>query len=335
MGATVVAGGFFGDEGKGKIVGYLALKDNLVFCVRGGVGPNAGHTVVQSGVVFKVRLVPSGFVNQTTKLLIGPGVLIDVNVLLREVEELQVRGRLTVDAQCGIIEEKHLESDRSGYLKETIGSTGTGTGPANADRALRKARLAKDLQPLAPLIGDVPLEINEALKKNQGVLVEASQGTFLSLFHGTYPYVTSKDVSASGACADVGLGPRQVGEVIVVFKSYVTRVGSGPLAGEIPPEDASRRGWLEYGTVTGRPRRAAPFDFDLARRACMLNSSSQIALTKFDLLFPETVGSRSFSDLSSEAKGFVEKIEKETGVAVTLIGTGPDVYDIIDRRSSK
>ncbi|MEM0050176.1 MAG: adenylosuccinate synthetase, partial [Candidatus Bathyarchaeia archaeon] len=179
---------------------------------------------------------------------------------------------------------------------------------------------------------DVPLEVNNAIDSGENVLIEGTQGTFLSLWHGTYPYVTSKDVTASAACSDVGVGPKKVDEVVVVFKAYVTRVGAGPLPGEIPWEEAERRGWAEIASVTGRRRRAAPFNFDLAKRAVMLNSATQAALTKIDVLFPECRGARSFSDLSAEAKEFIRRIEDEIKVPVTLIGTGPETLDIVDRR---
>ena len=106
---------------------------------------------------------------------------------------------------------------------------------------------------------------------------------YISLYHGEYPYVTSKDVTASAACSDVGIGPKNVDEVIVVFKSYVTRVGAGPLENEISEEEINKKGWSEFGTVTGRQRRAAPFNFELAKKACIINSATQIALTKLDL----------------------------------------------------
>ena len=85
--------------------------------------------------------------------------------------------------------------------------------------------------------------------------MKVQQGTFLSLYHGDYPYVTSKDVTASGICSDVGYGPKRVDEVIVVFKAYVTRVGSGPLENEISSLQAKENGWLEFGSVTSRERR--------------------------------------------------------------------------------
>jgi adenylosuccinate synthase len=147
-----------------------------------------------------------------------------------------------------------------------------------------------------------------------------------------HPYVTSKDVTASGICADIGLGPKNVDDVMVVFKSYVTRVGTGTLQGELPMEEVSKRGWSEVGTVTGRQRRAAEFDFTLAKRAIMLNSATQIAITKLDVLFPECAHKNSFDDLSTSAKKFITQIEDSTDVAVTLIGTGPGVNDIIDLR---
>ncbi len=332
MSSTVVVGGFFGDEGKGKIISYLAIKDNPKIIVRGGAGPNAGHTIRDGDKTYKVRMLPSGFLNKTAKVMIGPGVVINPSVLLKEIQDFDASGRAFIDKHCGIIEESHLLRDSKGELKEKIGSTGSGTGPANADRAMRILKLAKDIDSLSSLIVDVPTEINSALSLNQNVLVEGTQGTFLSLWHGTYPFVTSKDVTASGICADVGLGPKKVDEVIVVFKAYVTRVGTGPLSKELSLEEAERKGWSEFGTVTGRQRRAADFDFDLARRAIMLNSATQISITKLDVLFPNCAGKTSFEELSIDAQSFIKNIEEKLNTPVTIIGTGPNVNEIIDRR---
>jgi adenylosuccinate synthase len=332
MVCTVVVDGFFGDGGKGKIVSYLAVADDVTVCARGGVGPNAGHTVVRDGITFKLRMVPCGFVNPNSRLLIGPGVVVNPEVIMKEVEELGIKDRFGLDPQCAIIESKHIEVDRRGHLKEKIGTTGTGTGPCNADRALRIAKMVKDDPVLQRFIVDVPGELNEALDRNEPVLLEGTQGTFISLYHGTYPYVTSNDVCASATCSDVGIGPTKVDEVVLVLKAYVTRVGAGYLAGEIDFKEAKERGWDEYGTVTGRQRRAAPFNFELARRAVMLNGATQIALTKLDILYPNCKAAESFDLLSPPATSFVEKVENEVGLPVTLIGTGPGVKEIIDRR---
>ena len=107
------------------------------------------------------------------------------------------------------------------------------------------------------------------------------EGTLLSLYFGDYPYVTSKDVSASGICSDVGIrAEKRVDDVLVVFKAYLTRVGSGELQGELSPDETIKRGWQEFGSVTGRLRRAAPFNYDLAKKSIRLNSATQIAITK-------------------------------------------------------
>lgn len=332
MPSTIVVGGFFGDEGKGKIISYLSQKDDPSIVVRGGAGPNAGHTIEDGDKKYKVRMLPSGFLNKKAQLMIGPGVVVNPDVLHKEIEEFGVSKRTFIDRNCGIIEKAHTDADSGGRLKDKLGTTGSGTGPANADRAMRTLKLAKEVDSLKPYLVDVAEKINVALDNDEGVLVEGTQGTFLSLWHGTYPFVTSKDVTASGICADIGLGPKKVDEVMVVFKSYVTRVGAGVLENELPADEVTRRGWSEVGTVTGRQRRAAEFSLELAKRAVMLNSATQIGLTKLDVLFSECTHKNSFDSLSERAKEFITKIEDAVDVPVTLIGTGPGVNDIIDLR---
>jgi len=332
MSCTVVVDGFYGDGGKGKIVSYLAVSDDAAVCVRGGVGPNAGHTVVKDGVKYKLRMVPCGFVNERTLQLIGPGVVVNPEIFLKEVEETDIEGRVGLDPQCAIIELKHIELDRKGHLKEKIGTTGTGTGPCNADRAMRTAKMAREIPELEPYIKDVPQLVNDALDRGENVILEGTQGTYISLYHGGYPYVTSNDVCAAAICSDVGVGPTRVDEVVLVCKAYVTRVGAGPLEGEISYEEAKRRGWDEYGTVTGRQRRAAPFNHRLAKRAAMINGATQLAITKLDILYPQCKGASSYDDVPDEGKAFIAEIEEKVGLPVTLIGTGPGVEEIVDRR---
>jgi len=329
---TVIVGGFFGDEGKGKLTAYLALRDRPTIVARGGVGPNAGHTVEMKGKTYSLRMVPSGFVSTESRLLIGPGVLVNPRIVLEEIEVTGTKGRIGIDRQCAIIEQKHIdEESRSEHLVKKIGVTKTGVGACNADRVFRSAKLAKDIQELSGFLTDVSEEINKALREERHVLLEGSQGTFLSLYHGTYPYCTSKDVCASAICSDVGIGPTDVDNVIVVFKSFVTRIGEGPLEGQLTEEEAQRRGWQEYGTVTRRPRRAAPFNFELARRAVRLNGATQAAITKIDVVFPEAIGLKRFEDLPRTAKEFVGEVEKSIAIPITLIGTGPSSEDLIDR----
>jgi len=332
MPCTVVVCGFFGDTGKGKVISYLALKDRIDVAARAGVGPNAGHTVVYEGKEYKMRMLPSAFVYDRCRLLMGAGVLINPEVLLKEIQLIGCEHRVGIDPQCAIIEKKHIEADRKGHLAESIKTTGSGTGPCNAERALREVRLARDTAELRKFLTDAPLEVNTAICEGKNVLIEGTQGTYLSLFHGTYPYCTSKDVTASAACSDVGVGPTKVDDVVLVFKAYTTRVGEGPLPNELSWEEAERRGWAEVATVTGRRRRAAPFNYELAKRAVMLNAATQAAVTKIDVMFPECKGAQSYKELSRKAREFVENIEREIKIPVTLIGTGPSAWDMVDRR---
>jgi len=333
MPCNVVVGGFFGDEGKGKLVAYLALKDKPPVIARGGVGPNAGHTVQFEGKTYSLRMVPSGFPYRECKLLIGPGVAIDPNVLLKEISLTETEGRIGIDPQCAVIESKHIQAEmESSHLSKKVGSTKSGVGACNADRVLRVAKMAREFPELSRYLIDVSKEVNNALDAGKNVLVEGTQGTFLSLYHGTYPYCTSKDVCAAAICSDIGLGPTRVSDVTVVFKSFVTRVGEGELQGQLSKEEVTKRGWTEYGTVTRRERRAAPFDFELARRAVMLNGATQLAVTKIDLISPEAQGVNRFEELPDKARDFIKQIEKETSLPVKLIGTGPSAWDVIDRR---
>ena len=234
MPCTVVVGGFWGDEGKGKIISYLALKDKIDICVRTG-SVNAAHTVIHKGKVLKLHLIPSGFVNENCRLLLGAGVNIHIPQLLKEIKETNTGNRLGIDPQCSIIEEKHTIQDRtSSHLKGVIGTTGWGVGPAIEERVRRTAKLAKDIPELKQYLTDVALEVNEVIEKGKKVLIEGVQGLYLSLFHGTYPYVTGRDTSASAVCSEAGVGPTRVDNVLIVFKAYVTRVGGGPLPNELP-----------------------------------------------------------------------------------------------------
>ncbi len=198
MPCTVIVGGFYGDEGKGKIVSYLALKDNIAAAARGGVGPNAGHSIVWKDRTYRLRMLPSAFANPATQLLVGPGVLVNPEVFLQEMKDTETIGRCGLDPLCAIIEQKHIAQDRgSAHLSKEIGTTGAGTGPCNADRVNRSAKLAREVQELTPYLVDVPSVVNGFIEKGENVLLEGTQGTYLSLFHGTYPYVTSKDVTAT------------------------------------------------------------------------------------------------------------------------------------------
>ncbi|RXE56826.1 adenylosuccinate synthetase [Methanoculleus taiwanensis] len=333
MSCTVIVGGFFGDEGKGKIVAHIAYEDRPTIISRGGVGPNAGHTVQVGEKEYGVRMVPSGFIYPDARLMIGSGVLVDPRVFQREVDLLGVGDRIYIDGRSGIIEEEHIERDRgSEHLKTKIGSTGTGCGPANADRVMRTSRQAKDVPELARYITDVPCEVNAAIEQGEAVLLEGTQGFGISLYYGTYPYVTSKDTSASQIAADNGVGPTRVDDVIVVFKAFPTRVGEGPFSTEMTLKESNSLGIEEFGTVTHRQRRIGLWDGEMARYSAMINGCTQAAITGIDRIDASCYGVTEYAKLTKKAKDFIAQAEEDIRAPVTLISTGPDISQIIDLR---
>ncbi|OUJ19243.1 Adenylosuccinate synthase PurB [Methanonatronarchaeum thermophilum] len=336
MATTIVIGGFFGDEGKGKIVSHLVREDSPSIVARGGVGPNAGHTVKIGDKEFGTRLTPSGFFNKNCRLLIGAGTLIDPEVMQKEIQQLEIEEKIGIDKRCGIIEQKHIKKDKqSKRLSGEIETTGTGCGPANEDRAARKLKQAKDIPKLKKYLTDVPKEINKAINKNEDIIVEGAQGFGLSLIYGTYPYVTSKDTGASQAASDVGIGPTKIDEVLIVFKAHPTRVGKGPFPTEYTKQEALEHGVEEYGTVTGRPRRVGSWMKDWAEYAVMVNGATQAAITCIDKYDQNCRGVTQYQNLTPKAKKFIETKESELGIPVTLISTGPKNNETIDLRKEK
>lgn len=331
MPCTIIVGAFWGDEGKGKIISYLALKDRLDFCVRTG-SVNAAHTVWDGEKRYALHMVPAAFLYSKCRLLISAGANVQVPQFLKEVELTNVKDRIGVDLQASIIEEKHAVQDKTSAHFKGIGTTGWGVGPALEERVRRAAKLARDIPELTPFLTDSVTEINEGIDAGKKVLLEGTQGFLLSLYFGTYPYVTGRDTGASAIASEAGVGPTRVDDVIIVYKSFMTRVGAGPMPGELTKEEAQKRGWFETAAGTGRDRRSAPFDFDLARKTAKINGATHAALTKLDSLFPECRGARKLEALSSEARRFLREVEDRTRVPLVLIGTGPDALDIIDLR---
>jgi adenylosuccinate synthase len=139
---------------------------------------------------------------------------------------------------------------------------------------------------MAPMIGDTVALIHEALEVGEQVMLEGAQATFLDVDHGTYPFVTSSNPTTGGACTGSGIGPRDIHRVVGIVKAYLTRVGSGPFPTEVdgPTGDELVERGSEYGTNTGRRRRPGWLDLVMLRQAVRLNSLTEIALTKMDVL---------------------------------------------------
>ena len=141
-------------------------------------------------------------------------------------------------------------------------------------------------EPLRPLMADTALLLNRALDDGKVVLLEGGQGTLLDVDHGTYPFVTSSNPTAGGACSGSGIGPTRISRVIGILKAYTTRVGSGPFPTELFDDDGERLRTIggERGVTTGRPRRCGWFDAPIARYATRVNGLTDFFLTKLDVL---------------------------------------------------
>ncbi|MFO7872090.1 MAG: adenylosuccinate synthetase [Candidatus Undinarchaeales archaeon] len=288
MNTSVIVGTQWGDEGKGKIVDYLSKDFDLVARFQGG--NNAGHTVVVNGTTFKLHFIPSGIISGKDVCL-GNGMVLEPNALLDEIKSLEKEGidtsKITISERAQVITEKHKKIDGK---DKKIGTTKKGIGPAYASKIHRKGDRIKDILEDYPELkkysGDVSLKVNQTLKNGNSVLFEGAQGTLLDIDHGTYPFVTSSNTTAGGACTGTGIGPTKIDKVIGIAKAYTTRVGKGPFPTELENDDGRylREKGKEFGTTTGRPRRCGWFDTVILNYAVRINGINEFALTKLDVL---------------------------------------------------
>ncbi len=340
----VLVGGQWGSEGKGNIAFFLAPEYDLL--VRVGAS-NAGHKVrCNSSAVYTHRQLPSGTRASSAQLLLGPGAVIAPDVLLREITDCGVSSeRLAIDPNALIIEQDDVQDELA--LKQTIGSTGTGGGAAVARRIMQRGipgavRAARDVPELAPYIRNSTEVLEHAYMRGDSVFVEGTQGTDLSIFHGSFPHVTSRDTTTAALLSEVGIAPQRLRRVIVAFRSYPIRVGgnSGPMGREITWETVAERSGLaidelraaEIGSVSGNLRRVAEFSWVQLRSSVALNGATDIALTFADYIADKNRYSCRVDQLTSETVSFVEEIESVAGVPVSLISTGFGGKSLIDRR---
>jgi adenylosuccinate synthase len=341
MPLTVIVGGQYGSEGKGKVTSYLALRDNVDIVVRCG-GPNSGHTVDVNGQRYELRSLPSGFINPDTRLLLAAGCLINPEILLTEIKSTGIDPRrVGVDRHAGIISPTEGEEEGKLLLRERLGSTLSGTGIGVSNRVLRNPefRLAKDIPELQEYLTDVSVEVNAVLDKNGKVLVEGTQGFGLSVYHSPhYPYATSRDTTASGFLSEVGVSPRLVTNIVMAVRTYPIRVAgnSGPLQDEITWDEVRRRSGcphavIELTTTTKKVRRVALFGLEIVKRATLSNRPTHIFLHGADYLSWHNKSLRNYEGLTPDAKSFIESLKLSLQAPVSLIGTGPSNEELIEK----
>src|SRR2546428_6559628 len=331
---TILVGGQWGDEGKGKIIDLLSERADMV--IRSQGGNNAGHTVVNAGQEFRFHLIPAGILYPKTTCVMGNGVVLDPRVLLEEMQQVQSRGistdRLIISDRAHVIMPWHpildkLEEEQRG--DDRLGTTWRGIGPAYADKVRRIGFRAGDLQKprflekklgfvlnkiknpilqqlyhvppldphavldeytaygerLGPHIKDIFPIVQQALARQDRILLEGAQGSMLDLDFGTSPYVTSSSPTAGGALTGSGISPTAVDLTMGVFKAYTTRVGYGPMPTELTDAlgEQMRKIGVEYGTTTRRPRRRGWVDGVVARSSVAPHRLPSIAPTQLAL----------------------------------------------------
>jgi len=371
MAVDVILGLQWGDEGKGKIVDYLADQYDMVCRFQGG--PNAGHTIIIGTNKYVLHTIPSGIFRQNINNVIGNGVVIDPITMVKELDNLdkegvEFRSRLFIARKAHLILPTHRYIDAASEAakgKQKIGSTLKGIGPTYMDKTGRNGLRIGDIE-----TGDFK-EKYEALKAKHMEFIkmypEIEFDLMLDIDFGTYPFVTSSNTISAGVCNGLGIAPSQIGEVIGIVKAYCTRVGSGPFPTQLDDADGEKLRAIghEFGATTGRPRRCGWIDIPQLLYTIMLSGVTQVVITKLDVLDEfETIKVGTHYDvngtvtkelpydiniegitpvyeshkgwassledvttlggLPQEAKDYVAELERQFGVPISMVSTGPE-----------
>lgn len=331
---TVIVGGQAGSEGKGAICAALHRERKYDWAVRVG-GPNAGHTVMLQEHRVVLRQIPVAAVaDPDCVLIIAAGSEIDLVVLREEVRMLESLGidvtrKLIVDVNATVIS----EADKAREARIGTGTTGKGIGAARASRAMRDARLIRDIGLMGVMTDDTQELLRMAVNYNDDrVLIEGAQGYVLGTHAGYYPHCTSGDCRAVDCLAGVGLGPMET-DTWVVLRTYPIRIAgnSGPLENEI---EWDRIGVTpEFTTVTRKLRRVGEWNWGWAKASVEANSAPHnrpaLAITFTDYLWPGLAGwhgSFQRKTLPDETRAWLYAVEVRLGARVAMIGTGPDTH---------
>jgi adenylosuccinate synthase len=335
MPVSIVVGGQFGSEGKGKVALELVRyhHGSAVTVVRVG-GPNSGHTAYdRNGKKWALRQMPAACIDKNVDVIFPAGSYIDPALLVEEISALDYPAdRIFISEHARVITPEHRAWEEHAGIIRSIGSTGSGVGAAvlaavsrNAENFPLKSLAAGKCEMLRPFTRDVAAHLDTALSLNQRVIVEGTQGFGLSLLDsGFWPEVTARCTTAAGALAEAGLSPRVVDNVVLVIRSYPIRVAgkSGPLAGELTWDELGERtgkvGLQEFTTVTQKLRRVGEFDPHLVKQAIIANRPDQIVLNHMDYVGDES----EIDQPNSPVSNFLRKITSEIG-PVHWLGFSP------------
>jgi adenylosuccinate synthase len=343
MPISVVVGGQYGSEGKGKVAHFIANERQARFAVRVG-GPNSGHTVIgRNGSPIIFRHLPTACLLPDVVSVIPPGSYLDVPLFLNELKHIGGDvNKVAIDPRAWVIASSDVAAESKWDLSTTIGSTGTGTGAAVARRIMRAGpgTFAKDAPELKAYIRDTSEILAKAIRTGERVVVEGTQGFGLSLLHSdAYPYCTSRDTGAAAFVGEAGLSPIDVDEILLVVRTFPIRVAgsSGPLNDEIDwetitIESGHKRAIVERTSVTNRVRRVGRFDPVLVKRAISHNHPTCIVLNHVDYVDSQCAEQLGITQRALE---FIRKTEMLIDSAIALVGFGPASLTWRDSRGLK
>lgn len=342
MPVSIVVGGQFGSEGKGKVALEIVRRTTAPVTVIRVGGPNSGHTGYdRAGNRWALRQMPAASIDGNVDVVFPAGSYIDVDILLSEIAALNFpRERVFISPHARVIVAAHREWERCAGLTASIGSTGSGVGGAVMAAVARGAANfdlpspdAAHFAPLQDFVHDVPTLLRRQLRSGHRIVIEGTQGFGLSLLDGGYwPKATSRYTTAAGALAEAGLGPRDVDDVTMVLRTFPIRVAgdSGPLTNEVSWDEVAKSAGLpdvkEYTTVTKKLRRVGRFDAELVRRAIDVNEPTRVVLNHMDYIGL----TKDIEGAGSPLTKFVSAIEEQIGKTISWFGFSP--YGVICAR---
>lgn len=330
MPVSVIVGGQYGSEGKGKVAHFFAKEQKATAAIRVG-GPNSGHTVIsENGQPIIFKHLPTAAIIKGVKCVLTAGNYLNIDVLEHEISISNINpSDLLIDPFAVIITDEDVQKESSGELINRIGSTGCGLGSAVTNRISRNNSVlfAKDVESLRKYIGNTNEYLRCILDENKRVILEGTQGFGLSLLHSNvHPYCTSRDTTAASFLSEAGLSPFDVDDIILVIRAFPIRVAgnSGPLNDEISWNQLSSLAGSEnliqeYTSVTKKLRRVAEFHEEVVKRSISYNNPTKIVLNHLDYVDSNDCLS------SAKVKNFIAQIETKINRKLSFIG--------IDRRS--
>jgi adenylosuccinate synthase len=335
MPVSVVVGGQFGSEGKGKVALEIVRRDASVRAVVRVGGTNSGHTgVTRDGRVIALRQLPAAAIDGNVDVVLPPGSYIEPELLFEEMELLKLDyRRLYISPFANVITREHKEWERGSALNESIGSTESGTGAAVLARIARNSRKValpvistEDVPALATFLKDTTELLRNYLAKRARIVIEGTQGFGLSLLHTEHwPKATSRDTTAGSCVAEAGVSPIDVDDITLVLRCHPIRVAgkSGPMVDEISWKQVANEAGLsedltELTTVTKLVRRVGRFDAQLVRQAIAVNNPTRLVLNHLDYIDPEVRRGK----LTKKADNFIQSVRNAIGRPIDWVGIG-------------